>query len=357
MGVPIKVLYLLHDSRRSGVPAVAANFIRLAASVDVEPTVFFAYDGVYAQELSAEGICVLTLGGRSPFVWRIKRFLMNWILLTQGRRFDIVHAHSLKMTWSVLVAKWLGLKVVFHVHELPRRVGWAVRRAMICADEVVFCSDTCAEHFANIPARRRRTIVNALPLSVSTPARRGGVRPKVVMVASLNRNKGQDLLLQAFARLPDKNAELWLYGTTGLSAHSFVRGLKRFAKEHGIADRVFFPGPTAEVLEVFAGATLVVHTSWTESFGMALVEAQSCGVPVVAHALEGMREVVADGVTGYLVRPGDVDELAARIQELLGNAELRERMGAAGSRMVQERFTMQRRVAEYRNLYEEVCQR
>ena len=356
MSKTVKVLYLLHDSRRSGVPAVAANFIRLAATVDVEPSVLFAHDGVYAQELRAAGIPVRTLGARTPFLWRFKRFLMNGILLTHGKDFEVIHIHSTALAWSVLAAKASGLKVVYHLHELPRRIGWLLRKAMICADEVVFCSQTCAAHFAEVPAKRRRTIVNAIQLPAPQPVHREGPVPRVVMAASLNKNKGQDLLLKAFALLRNKEAELWLYGTTGLSAHQYVRDLKSFVQAHGLTGRVFFPGPTPDVMHVFSEASVVVHTSWTESFGMALVEAASCGVPVIAHDLQGMREVVVDGVTGFLVEPGDIDALAGRLDELLEDADLRARVGAAGYRMVQDRFSMAARAGEYRTLYREVCQ-
>ncbi|HEY6871432.1 MAG TPA: glycosyltransferase family 4 protein [Geobacteraceae bacterium] len=355
MAKPLKVLYLLHDSRRSGVPAVAVNFIRLAATIGVEPTVLFAYDGVYARELRGAGIPVTTLGGRTPFWWRAKRFLMNGYLATWAKRFDVIHIHSIKLAWSVLVARWLGARVVFHIHELPRRIGWLLRGAISAADEVVFCSETCAAHFAGVPARRRRTIVNAVHFPEHPPVRHEGAGRKVVMAGSINKNKGQDLLLQAFARLRSEEAELWLYGTTGLSAHGYVRELKRYAKAHGVAERVYFPGPTPDVFRVFAEASVVVHTSWTESFGMALVEAQSCGVPVIAHDLEGMREVVVDGVTGYLIEPGNVAALSERLDQLLADPELRNRLGGAGYAMVRDRFSMAARAPEYLSLYREVC--
>jgi glycosyltransferase involved in cell wall biosynthesis len=354
----LKVLYMLHDARRSGVPAVAASFIRLAATIGVEPAVLFAYDGIYAQELRAAGIPVTTLGPRTPFVWRCKRFLMNVFLMVKGQNYDVIHIHSVKLAWSVLVARVLGLKVVLHVHELPRRIGWLLRTAMATADATVFCSQTCAAHFADVPARRKQTIINAMQFpDLPVVSHRNGGKLRIVMAASLNINKGQDLLLEAFAGLRNRDAELWLYGTTGLSAHGYVRDLKRNAAEQGIAERVFFPGPTSDVLAAFSGASVVVHTSWTESFGMALVEAQSCGVPVIAHDLEGMREVIVDGVTGFLVQPGDVDALAARINELMADPGLRAHLGAAGSRMVRERFNIASRVNDYIELYEELCRR
>jgi len=352
---PIKVLYMLHDSRRSGVPAVAANIIMSLDSSRVLPSVIFAYDGVYAQELRAAAIPVTTMGMRTPFFWRAKRFLMNGFLLTRGKSFDVIHVHSIKLAWSVLVARWLGARVVFHLHELPLRIGLLLRAAVAAADCVVFCSETCAAHFTGVPARRQLTIVNAMKFADQPPVKHEGVGRRVVMVGSINNNKGQDLLLRAFDRLRNKVAELWLYGTTGFSAHTYVHDLKRFARKRGLADRVFFPGPTSDVLRAFAEASVVAHTSWTESFGMALVEAQSCGVPVIAHDLEGMREVVIDGVTGFLVKPGDIDGLAARIDELLADPELRVRFGGAGYRMVRERFNVASRANDYMELYEELC--
>jgi glycosyltransferase involved in cell wall biosynthesis len=194
-----------------------------------------------------------------------------------------------------------------------------------------------------------------MQFSTQPPVRHQTPGGRVVMVASLNRNKGQDLLLAAFARLADPTAQLWFYGTTGLSAHGFVRRLQRFAAEHGLAGRVFFPGPTADVQAVFAEAAVVVHTSWTESFGMALVEAMACGVPVIAHDLEGMAEVVIHGETGFLIPPGDTEALVSRLDQLLGDPELREQLGARAWRSVRERFSSSDRVAEYLALYQGIC--
>lgn len=351
MPVEFKILYLLHDSRRSGVPAVAASFIREAAAVGVEPTVIFAYDGIYGEELRAAGVRVMTLGGRIPLLWRAYRFLMNWYLLTIGRQFDAVHVHSVKLAWSVLVASLLGIRTVFHLHELPRKTGWLLRSAMARADALVFCSETCAEHFAAVPARQRFTIVNAMKFSDQPVVRQETAPLKIVMVGSINRNKGQDLLLRAFAMMNNREAQLWLYGTTGLSAHKYLHDLKCFADSNGLSRRVFFPGPTADVFQVFAGAAVVVHTSWTESFGMALVEAMSCGAPVIAHDLEGMREVVTDGVCGFLIPPGDVAALASRLDKLLSDAALRSRLGGAGSALAREKFDIMSRLDEYLNLY------
>lgn len=356
MPAALKILYMLHDSRRSGVPAVAASFIRYAAAAGVEPTVLFAHDGVYSEELSAAGIQVVTLGARTPFFWRFKRFLMNLLLIVHGRKFDLIHIHSTQLLWSVLFARMLGLRVVYHLHELPHQIGLFLRMAIAAADCVVFCSQTCAAHFAGVTARKRQTIVNAMQFHKDPPLLHDKGNHRIVMAASINRNKGQDLLLEAFALLDDPKAELWLYGAVGLSARGYVKRLKKRVSALGLENRVHFPGPTSNVHEVFSGAAVVVHTSWTESFGMALVEAMSCGVPVIAHDLEGMAEVVVDGVTGYLIKPGDIEMLVSRLGLLLEDPEIRNRIGGAAYLSVRERFDIISRSQEYRNLYQGLCQ-
>ena len=339
------------------MPAVAANLIVSLDRSMVAPTVLFAHEGIYAMELRAKGIPVSTLGKRTPFFWRIKRYLMNWFLLIHARQFDVIHIHSIKLEWSVLVASWLGVKVVFHLHELPRRIGWVLRAAVAAADCVVFCSETCAAHFINVPARKRRVIVNAMCFPDNPPVLHVDTGLKVVMVGSINKNKGQDILLRSFACLKNSAAELWLYGTIGLSAHKYVHNLKRFVKKMKLGGRVYFPGPTGDVYQVFAGTSVMVHTSLTESFGMALVEAQACGVPVIAHDLEGMREVVVDGITGYLIARGDVDALRERLDQLLSSSVERNRLGREGYVMVRDRFSIKARLPEYLSLYQEVCKR
>lgn len=350
-----RVLYLLHDSRRSGVPAVAAHAVKALNSTVVEPCMLFAYDGVYSDELRACGIKTATVGKRRPFLWRLNRFLLNFHLLRYRGVVDAVHIHSIKLAWSVLAAKVLGFRVVYHLHEMPKRIGWLLAKALAAADCTVFCSQTCAAHFTKVPVRSRRTIVNALRFDDKPPVHHHAANRRIVMVGSINNNKGQDVLLKAFAQLKDPKAELWLYGSTGLSAHKYVHDLKRLAVELEVSGRVFFNGPVADIFSVFAEAAVVVHTSWTESFGMALVEAQSCGIPVIAHDLEGMQEVVADGESGFLVEPGNTKELAERLDALLKNPELRSRMGTCGYRMVRERFSIGKRLSDYQTLYQEVC--
>jgi glycosyltransferase involved in cell wall biosynthesis len=349
---PVNVLYLLHDSRRSGVPAVMASLIHSLDRSRIQPSALFAYDGVYADDLRVAGILVTVVGRRYPFVWRLNRFLLNLKLVKLLAAADIVHVNSVKLTASVLVAKLFGAKVVFHLHEKRGDCGWLLRKAFALADCVLFCAANCAVNYASLQTRQQRTILNAIRLPAVIMDRQSIDPMKIVMLGSINRNKGQDLLLEAFSRLARKDVTLHLYGTVGLSAHGFVARLKRFVVDHGLTERVFFPGPTADAPRVFREATILVHSSLNECLSISVLEAMSYGVPVIANRIAGMDEIITDGENGFLVTPGDVEQLVARIGQLLDDPDLRKRIGAAGRRNVEERFDMQQRAAEFASLYE-----
>jgi glycosyltransferase involved in cell wall biosynthesis len=97
--------------------------------------------------------------------------------------------------------------------------------------------------------------------------------------------------------------------------------------------------PDAELVRLYRGARCVVYASLYEGFGLPVLEAMASGTPVVASRLGGLPEVVEHGVTGFLVEPGNVDELRARLAELLGDRRLAEQLGRNARERVLETFT------------------
>ena len=129
---------------------------------------------------------------------------------------------------------------------------------------------------------------------------------------------------------------------------------ERYCRDHDICDAITFIGTIPMVEETLVGADLFVLTSETESFGLAVLEAMACGVPVVATATGGLPEVVADGETGYLRPVGDVDALAAAALVILTDDDLARRFAAAGRRRAIAEFSQDKMVARYRSLYKRV---
>ena len=109
-----------------------------------------------------------------------------------------------------------------------------------------------------------------------------------------------------------------------------------------------------DVAEFLSQLDVFVSASSSEAFGLAIVEAMAAGVPVVATASDGAREIITDSETGRLVPIGDVDELAKRIGELLGDSAERKRLADNARNKAAEDFSLARMIAETEAVYPQV---
>jgi N-acetyl-alpha-D-glucosaminyl L-malate synthase BshA len=127
---------------------------------------------------------------------------------------------------------------------------------------------------------------------------------------------------------------------------------ERLAREGGYEDRTVFLGNVAAIETVLPVASVLLLPSDPESFGLAALEAMSCGVPVVGSAAGGLPEVVLEGETGFLRPVGDVDGMAEAALRLIEDSDLHRRFAEASRRRAVEVFPTDRIVADYRELYE-----
>jgi glycosyltransferase involved in cell wall biosynthesis len=233
---------------------------------------------------------------------------------------DIVHAHWLV---SGLAALATGKPYVLQVWgtdvELARRAPYLVRPVLRRARLVVAASHALAEEARALGAREVRVI----PSGVDLPAEVGNEAspPELLYAGRLSAEKGVLELVEA------------------------AGGLNLVVAGDGpLRDRV--PGalgmlPHAQLEERYRRAAVVVCPSRREGFGVVCAEAMAHGKPVVATSVGGLRDLVIDGETGFLVPPRDPAALRAACERLLADADLRGRLGAAGRARVGERFSWQ----------------
>jgi len=176
---------------------------------------------------------------------------------------------------------------------------------------------------------------------------------RVGFVKSLAPVYGPDVLVRAMRLVVDAipHARLVMVGEGQLR-----NALGRMASELGIEDRVEFLGrlTNAEVPHAMAGFDVLVNCSHAESFGVVVLEASACGIPVVATRVGGVPEVCRHGETGLLVPPNDVDALAEAIIRLARDPELREEMGRAGRAFVLQNHAWQNDVDRMLGLLEDL---
>ena len=130
-----------------------------------------------------------------------------------------------------------------------------------------------------------------------------------------------------------------------------VRRVQPFARSlaYEIKDNVIFAGPRADIPEILSVTDVFVMPSWQEGLNVAAIEAMAMEVPVVGTSVGGLREVVEDGIAGYLVESNNEEQMAGRILELLRSPQRRARFGQAGRRRAQKLFTIERMVQNYQN--------
>lgn len=152
--------------------------------------------------------------------------------------------------------------------------------------------------------------------------------------------KGIDILLKAVSKMQFSNYKLLIVGDGDLRQQ-----YEKQAKQLNINNKVFFLGkiPNEKLPEIYQQADLFVLPSIkNESFGIVLLEAMACGVPVIASNLFGVRTVFQNNIQGLLVEPGNVNDLKNKIDQLLSNNKQLEQMGLAARKLVNEKYSWEK---------------
>ncbi|HLG09012.1 MAG TPA: glycosyltransferase family 4 protein [Gaiellaceae bacterium] len=231
---------------------------------------------------------------------------------------DLVHAHWLP---SALPALATGKPFVVQLWgtdvELARRVPWASRRLLRRARLVLCPSRALAETARSLGARDVRVVPSGfdVPPDVAKPDE----PPHVLYVGRLSEEKGILEFLDATEGMPRM-----------IVGDGPLRG--------DVPEAVGFV-PPRELGPYYESASVVVCPSRREGYGVVAREAMAYGRPVVASAVGGLTDAVEDGGTGLLVPPRDPASLRAAIERLLGDAELRRRLGEAARARARERFS------------------
>jgi phosphatidylinositol alpha 1,6-mannosyltransferase len=231
---------------------------------------------------------------------------------------DLLHAHWLPSGW---VAARTGRPYVVQVWgtdvELARRAPWLARRVLRGARLVIAASTALADNARELGARR----VDVIPSGVDVPPEVGeeAAPPEVLYAGRLSPEKGVEELVAA-----TDGMKLVVAGDGPLRAR--VPGALGFV-------------PHDELQRLYARAAVVACPSRREGFGVVCLEAMAHGRPVVATSVGGLRDLVVEEETGIVVPPRDPEALRRALQRLLADPDLRRRLGAAGRRKAQERFS------------------
>ena len=235
---------------------------------------------------------------------------------------------------------WLDRKIARHLLEMLKR----------CEKVVVLTHKdaACWKGYDNIEVIHN--VVTNYPEKITDVAD----RPKrIIAVGRLQAQKGFDLLIQSWqliaARHPDW--QLVVYGHGG-----DLQKLQQQLEKAGLTSSMTFAGATDNIYKEYQNSAFYVMSSRYEGWGLVLVEAMSCGLPCVSFDCPyGPSDIIRDGEDGFLVENGNIQQLAEKMELLINNKELRERLGVR-ARLNAARFTSDNIMPQWTKLFETIVQ-
>lgn len=323
--------------------------------------------GAFLDEARAAGFAAVALAADFP---NVRSALREVTALAHGAACDVLLCHGYKAhILGRLAARRVGIPAVAvsrgWTGESARvkLYEWLDRRHLRLMDHIVCVSEGQAakvRRWCRVPAKRLSVIRNSArraAFETRDPAARdrllaffpsnGGVSQVVLAAGRLSPEKGFGVLVEAAATICRENpgAGVVLFGEGTLRTQ-----LEQCVDRLGLNSRIVLPGFRHDLDVLIGAADVVVLPSFTEGLPNVALEASVAGVPVVATAVGGTPEVIADSLSGFLIPPGRPEAIAAKVNVLLSDSNLRAGMGAAGRMRMLAEFTFEAQAAAYLRL-------
>lgn len=378
----LKILYIHHNADTYGA---SRSLLRLLGRLDKDrfaATVLLAEDGPLRKKIEDLGVEVIvqpvSVITRHVFrSWRIIQFALAlpisifqiWRLIRR-KQIDLVHTNTGVIVSAGLAAKLAGVPHIWHIRDWFQefRGIWTAysRYILWSSSRVLAVSRAVAGQF---PASTKVEVIHngfsldEFHVDTAKLAREFRLKFKLeneFVVGCVGRikwlRKGQEILVQAAAILEKKGvrAKYIIVGSPFPGNESHGVKLRELVHELGLESCVVFTGDLEDARPAYAAMNvLVLPSAQPEPFGGVVMEAMSMGVPVIATAIGGSLDQVADGETGFLIPPSDPEALAQKIKLLIDDPALCARLGQAGPERIRRHFSLEEMVHRIEHVYED----
>ncbi len=357
----MRILYLITRSELGGAQVHLSDLVS-AMQPRAEVTVATGDRGFLTERCDSLGVPVHILKSLVQRVspWKDLRALIETIALIRRLRPDLIHTHTSKAGLIGRIAAALTrTPCVFTAHtwSFAEGIPW-LRKATVLPLE--YLAGALSQHIITVSESNRAL---ALRWNIGSPKSLvtvwNGVKdtawranpgrhtaPRIVMVARFAEQKDHLTLVRAVAGIREP------YTLTLVGEGPTRPAIEAEVSKLNIAARVEFAGSRPDVDAILASSDIfVLATNW-EGFPLSIIEALRAGLPVVATDVDGVREAIRDGSTGFLTPRQDVRELRNRLRALIVDPGLRERMGTAGRRRFETTFTLKTMLGRTWDVYE-----
>jgi len=380
------ILFLEQQTWRSGAQRVLEELLG-AVAPEYRPLVVFPSNGPFVEHLRKRGVetMVVPLGsyrsGRKSLgdllAFPIRSLYCGLKLRKVIAQNDVRLVYINAPRWlvaGVLAARLTGVPGIYHQHlTLSRRPDlFVAHHAGRHATRIVACSHAAADALARGNAGLRsktRVVYNpvcrpsppgaSLPEAGTIPFQ---VRARCVIgqVGRITPEKKQHNLLRAAARLVGNGRDIQVVFVgapepDNRADQDYERFLKSVVRDLGLDGRVHWAGYVSDPSPFYSKFdAMALPSTFGEGLPLAALEAMQQGVPVVGTRIGGIPEVIKDGINGFLIPPDDVEMLAACLERILSDAELRARLRAGALATVDERFSVETFGAMIRQIVSEI---
>lgn len=285
-------------------------------------------------------------------------------------QFDMVYCNSIRAVLSIGVAAKLQRIPVFWYVKGELQNGFLDRVGFLLSSRIAFfCDSNRDDKYPHLVRwyRWRIDIVPAGfdPLAVEEveASDRGAVKAdlsiddsktNVIVLGQLYAPKGVHVAIEALSDVVREHRDVVLYivGDHVIEEYRpYKAELDELIERLGLAPHVRFTGWRPDAMQILSLMDILVHPSFSEGFGRAVMEAMALGKVVVATKTGGIREAIKDGVNGFLVEPNDSKAIANRLRSLVRDKGLRRRMGEAGRREMFANFLIQDKVKQLERIW------
>lgn len=319
------IINLMLGAKRGGLEQAAIDYAEALALTDLPHHTIVPPDSWVLPQLERLGLPVSTLHQRGG--WDLRA---AWTLRRRVRQLDAtaVICHGNRAISLALLARAVRVIAVAHNYKTKRYANaeacFAITRHAL--DQLATC----------LPREKLFLMPNMVRASGTAPHARFQRPPVLGSMGRFVAKKGFALLIEALAILHrrgvDFRATIGGGGPEESALHAAIA-------HHGLGDRITLTGWIDDKAAFYAGIDLFILPSHHEPFGIVLIEAMEAGLPVIATAAEGPREIIESGVTGTLTPLGDADALANAIGAALADMERTARCASAGQHAVRERYS------------------
>lgn len=370
MPVPINLLFIVDNFAKGGTAMVVYNLINSINRTAFNPLICCLDKvGDLGEELKSNGIKVFWADRQPGTDWGVVNKLRKII---RQESIDLIHAHQYTAFFYGGVAAILSgfKKIMFteHGRHYPdrRKTKQVILNKLLLpfTAKVVAVSPAVKQSlvtYEGIPGRRIEIVFNGIDIKkfgqktdVAITRKELEIPPTDLVcgiIARLGTEKDHVTLIKAMAKVIRKcpNVSLLIIGD----------GPKRMELEElthklGLVDKVIFTGNRRDIPQLLNVLDIVVLSTFYEGTSITLLEAMAAAKPVVASRVGGNPAVVEDGITGFLVPPADSEALAACLLGLLGDKNLRQKMGNSGWQLVNKRFNLRQMTENYEKLYYQI---